>query len=160
MAFGFPSSFSSGLNLNNLTKNQFLITAIEISKKLNWKLIEITDNELVLETINALNTWNEEIYISIEKDVAYLTSSSKGNQIYDRGRNKKNIDAFVESFYDAKIEKANVDDNESSFQEYISNEKATAQSEEKRITAFYSFFSLFIPTKDYFITPIIIYINV
>jgi rhomboid protease GluP len=163
MAFGFPSSFSHGLPLNNFTKNQFIITAIEISKKLNWQLIEIIDNELIFETINSLNTWNENIYISVEKEAAYLTSSSNGSQIYDKGRNKKNIDAFLESFYDEKREKPSEDDNGSFIHEYISNEKIKAQSyvsEEKRITVFYSFFSLFIPTKDYFITPIIIYINV
>lgn len=164
MSFGFPSSFSHGLPLNNLTKNQFISTTIEISKKFNWQLIEITDNELLFETTNSLNTWNENIHILIEKNVAYLTSSSNGNQIYDRGRNKKNLEAFLEVFYEPKNQTRNIDYIEtSSSEEYIvslKNNLINKNTEVKKITTFYSFFSIFIPTRDYFVTPILININI
>lgn len=164
MSFGFPSSFSHGLPLNNLTKNQFISTVIEISKKLNWELIEITDNELLLETINILNTWNETIHVLIEKDAAYLTSSSNGNQIYDRGRNKKNLEAFLEVFYETEDQTQNTEFIENSFSEKniisTKNNLIDKNPEVKKITSFYSFFSIFIPTTDYFVTPILININI
>jgi rhomboid protease GluP len=163
MAFGFPSSFLHGLPLNNLTKNHFITTAIKISEKLNWQLIKISENELVLETINSLNTWNENIHITIEPEAAYLTSSSNGNQIYDRGRNKKNIEAFLELFYEIKDKIKNSECIENSFSEHINNLKNNTlhkKEEPKKKTRFYSFFSLFIPTKDYFITPILINLNI
>lgn len=163
MAFGFPSSFSHGLPLNNLTKDQFIITVIKISEKLNWQLIKINENELILETTNSLNTWNENIHITIESEAAYITSSSNGNQIYDRGRNKKNIEALLELFYETKNQIEDSEFIESSFSEHINtlkNNILNKKEEPKKRTRFYSFFSLFIPTTDYYITPILINLNV
>lgn len=163
MAFGFPSSFSYGLPLHNLTKNQFTFTAIEISEKLNWQLLEINDDELIFETTNTLNTWNEKIYFTIEKEAVYLTSLSNGNQIYDRGRNKKNIDLFLESFYDSKNKIENLEFIENSISEYITSKKQNILDRNIDITKrtrFYSFFALFTPTTDYYITPILININI
>ena len=163
MAFGFPSSYSQQQSLNKISKLHYFFIAIETAKKLDWKIIEINETELIAESQNNSNTWNEYILIDLKDEDAFIKSWSKGNQIYDRGRNKKNVDSFLDSFYDVKKEKDSADENDSYFQEYINNEKITAESytsEEKRITSFYSFFSLFTPTKDYFITPILININV
>lgn len=163
MAFGFPSSFLHGLPLNNLSKNQFIIQVVEISKKLNWQLIEINENELAFETVNSLNTWNEKIYIKIETEAAYFTSSSNGNQIYDKGRNKKNIEAFLELFYEVNNQTENLEFTENFLSEYkntLKNNILDRNTESIKRTRFYSFFSIFIPTDDYFITPILIDINI
>lgn len=163
MAFGIPSSYSQHQSLNRITKLNYIFIAIETIKKLDWKLIEINETELIAESQNKSNTWNEYILIDLKEEDAFIKSWSNGNQIYDRGRNKKNVNSFLDSFYDVKKEKESVAENEIDFQKYINNQKTTAESyisEEKRITAFYSFFSLFTPTKDYCITPILININV
>lgn len=163
MAFGFPSSYSQQQSLNKISKLHYSFIAIETIKKLHWKIIEINETELIAESQNNPNTWSEYILIDLNEEDALIKSWSNGNQIYDRGRNKKNVNSFLDSFYDVKKEKAIADENESYFQEYLSKEKITAQLytlEEKKITAFYSFFSIFIPTKEYFITPILININV
>jgi rhomboid protease GluP len=163
MAFGFPSSYSQQQSLNKISKLHYFFIAIETVKKLDWKIIEINETELIAESQNKSNTWNEYILIDLKDEDAFIKSWSNGNQIYDRGRNKKNVDSFLDSFYDVKKEKDSIAESENYFQEYINNEKITAESyvsEEKRIVAFYSFFSLFIPAKDYFITPILININI
>ncbi|PVX44884.1 rhomboid protease GluP [Flavobacterium sp. 103] len=163
MAFGFPSSFLHGLPLNNLSKNKFIFKAIEISKKLNWQLIEINKKEITFETVNSQNTWNEKIHITIETEAAYFISSSNGNQIYDKGRNKKNIEAFLELFYEADSQNENLEFSENLLSEYITtlkNNILNQNTEAIKTTRFYSFFSIFIPTKNYFITPILINLNI
>jgi rhomboid protease GluP len=162
MAFGFPSSYSQYLALNRFSKSQFIFIAIEVVKQLNWKIIEINETEILVESQNTNNTWNEYIIINVENENALIKSWSRGKQIYDRGRNKKNFDSFLELFYAFIKEKEVLDENESLFKEYISNEKTAIQSnsEEEKITTFYSFFSIFIPTNDYYITPILININI
>jgi rhomboid protease GluP len=163
MAFGFPSSYSQYQSLNKITKLHYIFIAIETIKKLDWKLIEINDTELIAESQNNSNTWNERILIDLKDEDAFIISTSNGNQIYDRKRNKRNVESFLDLFYDVKKEKAIADENESYFQECITAEKTAVKSytsEEKKITAFYSFFSIFIPVKDYFITPILININI
>lgn len=163
MAFGFPSSYSEYQSLNKISKLHYFFIAIETIKKLDWRLIEINETELIAESQNKSNTWNERILIDLKDEDAFIISWSNGNQIYDRSRNKKNVESFLDLFYDVKKEKAIADENESYFQECITAEKTAVQSytsEEKKITAFYSFFSIFIPAKDYFITPILININI
>lgn len=163
MAFGFPSSYSQYQSLNKITKLHYIFIAIETIKKLDWKLIEINETELIAESQNKSETWNERILIDLKDEDAYIISWSNGNQIYDRNRNKKNVASFLDLFYDVKKEKTIEDENESYFQECITAEKTAVPSypsEEKKITAFYSFFSIFIPTKDYFISPILININI
>jgi rhomboid protease GluP len=163
MAFGFPSSYSQYQSLNKITKLHYFFIAIETIKKLDWRLIEINETELIAESQNNSKTWDEQILIDLKDEDAFIISCSNGNQIYDRSRNKKNVESFLDLFYDVKKEKAIADENESYFKECITAEKTAVQSytsEEKKITAFYSFFSIFIPTKDYFITPILININI
>ncbi|REH01998.1 rhomboid family intramembrane serine protease [Flavobacterium aquicola] len=163
MAFGFPSSYSQYQSLNKITKLHYFFIAVETIKKLNWKLIEINETELIAESQNNSNTWNEQIHIDLKSEDALITSISNGNQIYDHGRNKKNVDFFLDLFYDVKKEKSVADESENYFQECITSEKKAVQLntlEEKKIISFYSFFSIFIPAKDYIITPILININI
>lgn len=163
MAFGFPASFSQLTPLNNLPKTTFILNAIAICKRLNWAIITVDENELIAISKNKKNTWNETISISFDEDAAIITSSSNGNQIYDCGRNKKNTDAFLEFYFEELKNVSNLDLNQDSFlqqikikQENLSDEKETKPD----IHFFYSFFSIFIPTKSYFITPILIYLNI
>lgn len=165
MAFGLPSSYSQYQALNRLSKSHFIFITIEIVKKLNWKLIEINETEIIAESQNKSKTWNEYILIDLKKENVLIKSWSQGNQIYDRGRNQKNVDSFFDLFYILIKEKEVSEDNENFFHEYINHEKAVIQSnnnenKEEKITSFYSFFSMFTLTKDYFITPILININI
>lgn len=163
MAFGFPSSYSEHQSLNKISKFHYFFIAIETIKKLDWKIIEIKESEIIATAQSSPNTWNEYIIIDLQNEDAFIKSWSNGNQFYDRGRNKKNVSSFLDLFYDVKKEKVVDNENDSYFQEYIINEKIQIQShdiEEKEITAFYSFFSLFIPVRNYFITPLIINFNI
>lgn len=162
MAFGFPASFSQLTPLNNLPPSAFILTAINICKKLNWDLISIDENEIIAVSTNNKNTWNETISIAFEEeDTAVITSSSNGNQFYDSGRNKKNTDSFLELYFEELKDISNL--NQEAFNDRIKTEQenlAKTKETKQDITSFYSFFSIFIPTKDYFITPILIYLNI
>jgi rhomboid protease GluP len=164
MAFGFPASYSELIPLNHLSQLQFIEIASIISKKTNWKLLSINKDNLTAITQNQKNTWDETILISFEEDVARIESSSNGNQFYDRGRNKKNVDAFLEFLYDVLNDTTNLFLDENSILENINTEQeklsTKGQGEPKKVIQFYSFFSVFIPTKDYFITPILLYLNI
>ncbi|WP_348800313.1 rhomboid family intramembrane serine protease [Flavobacterium adhaerens] len=163
MAFGLPSSYSQYQALNKQSKLEFAFITIETFRKLNWNIIRINETELIAETQNNSNTWTEYILIDLSNEDVFIKSWSDGNQIYDSGKNKKNVEAFLDLFYEVKKEKAILDLNESIITESIAYEKTILQpyiEEEKHISTFYSFFSPFIPVKDYFITPILININI
>lgn len=163
MSFGNPASASHYIPLNNLSRLQLVSISVEAIKKLNWNLTQLDENGLKAQTINDSPTWNETITITLEDHDPLITSFSNGNQVYDRGRNQKNIDSFINLFYEIKKEESILALDEETLKEAIHSEKTISVSvltETRKITQFYSFFSLFIPTKDYFITPILININI
>ncbi|AYN03132.1 rhomboid family intramembrane serine protease [Flavobacterium sp. 140616W15] len=164
MAFGLPASYHQYTPLiTNLSRSQFIAIAIKISKKLNWILVEVSENQLIARTTNTKNTWDENIFVGFKDDAIYINSSSNGNQPYDRGKNKRNVEAFLDLFYEIIIEKSNQDLEEISPEEYIKIEQTNISQEEVHhasITHFYSILSIFIPVKNYFITPILINLNI
>lgn len=164
MAFGFPANFSELIPLNNLPQSAFILVTISICKKLDWNLISVNENGVLAFSKSKKNTWNETIAIAFdEENIAIVASSSNGNQFYDRGRNKKNTDNFLNLYFEELKEISNLNLSQDAFQEQIKIEQKnllTLEKTEQNITSFYSVFSIFIPTKGYLITPIIIYLNI
>lgn len=164
MSFGFPANFSELIPLNNLSQSAFILVTINICKKLDWNLISANENEVLAISKNKKNTWNETIAIAFdEENTAIVTSSSNGNQFYDRGRNKKNTDNFLNLYFEELKEISNLNLSQDAFQEQIKLEQknlSILKETERNITSFYSIFSIFILTKGYFITPILIYLNI
>ncbi|MEN2402751.1 rhomboid family intramembrane serine protease [Flavobacterium sp. MC2016-06] len=168
MAFGFPAFHAQLIPLNHLSKSQFIQIAIYISKKINWAILSFDEEELTAVSTNNKNTWNETISISFEdENTVLLKSVSSGNQIYDRGRNKKHTEAFSNLLHDALQDlsplnlKENIAIDELKKEERIlSLENKTGSDTTTEISSFYSFFSIFIPVKDYFVTPILINLNI
>lgn len=104
MAFGFPASHIQYIPYNHLTRQEFLYYSIKACQELNWNVTEINDSEIIAETVPEQETWNEKIVINFENEDGYIYSASKGNQIYDQGRNLKNTDLFFEVFNNIKKE--------------------------------------------------------
>lgn len=163
MAFGFPSSSSQYLPSNNLSSIEFLYLALETLKKLEWTILSIDKNEIIAETIGKNKSWNETIIIEIKNNDQLIYSYSNGNQIYDRGRNLKNISIFIDEFSEINRGFSSSVFAPAYFDDYLINKKSkttTINIKDRNISRFYTFFSAFIPTEDYFITPIIILINI
>ncbi|WPO77262.1 rhomboid family intramembrane serine protease [Flavobacterium sp. KACC 22761] len=163
MAFGFPAKYSELIPLNNLSHTTFILHAISICKKLNWNIVSVDENHLKAFSQNNKNTWNEIILIDFDENTAKITSSSNGNQIYDRSRNKKNAVSFLDLYFEELNSVSNSETDEVKVQEQIKiareNTVSKENSSHKNISRFYSVFSIFIPTKDYLFTPILIYLN-
>lgn len=164
MAIGISPQHTEELLFNNLTKEQFLIVAIETAKQLGWNIATVDNTGFIAYTTLSIRSTGEEITIAIENNTATLKSKCIGGQIIDWGKNKKNIRNFLEIFneqlntltieqIEEKLEILKTEtiykNEESLFQQtYLTKEKSN------------SFFSIFIPTKGYFVTPIIINLNI
>lgn len=160
MAFGIPASSSQVFALNNISKKTFIFSTIEISKNLKWNCISL-ESDLVFETINDKETWNETIVFSFIDNNILIKSSSKGNQIFDAGKNKKNIDSFLEEYYNSVGKNSNIDDlSYDKLTSSVTSENIHKNINDTTITSFYTYLSLFVPTSNYFITPLIILVNI
>lgn len=164
MAVGFTPKHIEELLLNDLTHQQFLVLINETAIKIGWKVAHLSNNGLIGYTDNGMFSWNAEIKIKIENGIANIQSASTGNEMMDWGRNKKNVINFIVRFKELKSN-LTIDELDTKYQELnahlISQEEdilklppATTTEEIK------DFFSIFKPTTGFFITPILLDLNI
>lgn len=164
MAFGFSPKHIQTLPLDGLTHQQFLVLAIEAAKKLDWNIGFESETGFIAYTKFSMSSWSEEIKVTIEGDGATLKSECTGNQMVDWGKNKRNIESLVEEFETLKMS-ATPEDMARQYEEL----KPTLVAKEEDLLnqpppatkgKFTNVFSIFWPAKGYFITPIIIDLNI
>ncbi|POY36299.1 rhomboid family intramembrane serine protease [Solitalea longa] len=164
MAVGFSPKHSEDFSLNDLTQQQFLVLATETIKQLNWNVSYLSDNGLIAYTDNGTFSWNAEIKIKIENGIANIQSASIGNEMMDLGRNKKNVTNVIANFEELKST-LTIEQLEEKYQE-LKDQLVSAKDDiltlppattTEQIT---SFFSIFKPVKGFFITPILIDLNI
>jgi rhomboid protease GluP len=164
MAFGFSSKYIQDIALDNLTSEQFLVLTIEAAKKLDWNVGYTSENGFIAFTKFSMSSWSEEVKVEIDGNTAKLKSECTGSQMVDWGKNKENIKNLISKFNELKNSftpeelaekyeelKPNLTSKE---QDVLSQQPPTTK---EKIT---SVFAIFKPTQGYFITPIIIDLNI
>jgi len=164
MAFGFSPKYTQELPLESLTPEQFLALSIEAATQLGWDVGYKSGKGFIAYTSFSMTTGSEEVKVKIEVGQAVLKSESTGTQMVDWGKNKRNIESLINEIEELKTSLTpeeltqryedlkpalilNDDDN-------LTEQPATTK---EKIT---SFFAIFVPVKGYFITPIIIDLNI
>lgn len=154
--------------LNNLLPQKEVVIKIDVSKKeeilkniqsifndLNWTISKIDENTIQGTTSITLSSWGETIDVSFDEDQLKITSKCVGNQILDWNKNKENITLFLKKFDEYNFGKAIVREEEKNIKEQLLIHEPVVK--EKKLL---SFLSIFIPTKDYFFTPLIAILNI
>ncbi len=164
MAIGFTPKHIEEVALNELSPKQFLIIAIETVRRLKWDIGYLSNNGLIAYTNNGSFSWNAEITIKFDKNFANLKSSSTGNDMIDWGKNEKNINNFLATFEQAKpsFSIADIDLQYEALKNELVTDKedilllppATTSQQVKDL------FSIFVPSKELFVTPILMDINI
>ncbi|MCE3278330.1 MAG: gluP [Bacteroidetes bacterium] len=164
MAFSFSPKYTQDIPLENLTSEQFLVLAIEAAKKLDWNIGYTSETGFLAYTPFSLSSYSEEVKIKIEEGNAHLKSECTGSQLVDWGKNKSNIESLVSTIAELKNTTTpeelsrKFDDIKptliSKEEDLLNQPPATTK---ENVT---SFFAIFKPTKGYFITPILINLNI
>lgn len=164
MAFGLSPKYIQDLALDNLTTEQFLVLTIEAAKKLDWNVGYTSESGFIAFTKFSMSSWSEEVKIKIDGNIAKLKSECTGSQMLDWGKNKENIEKLIAKFNELKNSFTSEELAEkyeelkpsltSKEQDVLSQPPPTTK---EKIT---SVFAIFKPTQGYFITPIIIDLNI
>ncbi len=164
MAFGFSPKHVQDFQLDNLDKEHFLVLAIEAALKLDWEVSFVSETGFIAYTKFSWSSWSEEITIKLDSSVANLKSECTGSQLMDWGKNKKNVEALLSKLEVVKS-LITLEEIESKLlelrKEYISKDddvlSKPPSTAKDRIT---DFFSILKPTEGYFISPILINLNI
>lgn len=163
MAVGFTPKHVEDFPLNDLTQQQFLALANETAAKLSWKVGYISDDGLIAYTDNGMLSWNAEIKIKIEDGISNIQSTSTGNEMMDWGK-IKNIAKFISCFEELKptLTKEQLDSKYQELKEQLVSQEEDILKLPPATTAeqIKNFFSIFKPTQGFFITPILIDLNI
>jgi rhomboid protease GluP len=164
MAVGFTPKHIEDFPLNDLTPQQFLVLAVEAATKINWKVGYLSDNGLIAYTDNGMFSWNAEIKIKMENGIASIQSASTGNEIIDWGKNKKNVINFITNLEELKrsipVEELVIKYQKLSEQLVSEEEDILKLPPATTTEQINGFFSIFKPVKGFFITPILLDLNI
>jgi len=153
--------FKQTVSLENIPASGYLSLASKAMKEIGWNIVSITATEIVADSPVSFgkNTWGETISIYALNNTAELTSKSKGTILFDWGRNRKNIhlvkDRIAELLEHMSPDERLAVETTATVEWQQDEQPATAG----RPVVHKNFFHIFIPRGDFFITPIIIELN-
>lgn len=164
MAEGYKTQHFEEYTLSDMTKEQFLVIAYETATNMKWVVRYKSSNGLIAYTDNGILSGKYEIRIKIENETAKIQSTSLETELMDLGNNEKIINKFISRFeeigptftdeeLDAKYRELNKQ-FESQEVDIVFLKPATKLEKLK------GFFSIFKPTQNFFITPILIDLNI
>lgn len=152
-------------SLRDFSPHQFMIIAQEAANALGWDTGSSSEEALVFYTPSLLISWREEIKIHFDNGFVIIASECTANAMFDWGRNKRNVDDFMSAVnklvapFPSELLRERSDEPKP---EVTSAEAARVAGEprsdaKQKITGF---LSLLKPQPGYFVTPILIYLNV
>ncbi|MBC7827777.1 MAG: rhomboid family intramembrane serine protease [Chitinophagaceae bacterium] len=151
--------------LENNSVDEFLIFAYKACNDLGLTVNFVSESGLTAESKMSWtkNTWGETIELSIFNGFVRIKSKSKGNTLFDFGRNKKTITRLLEEIEQVRTSirpeeyselQQSINENKLTGDADLLNPESEAAREQKK------WWSVFVPTKDFFFTPLLIDINI
>jgi rhomboid protease GluP len=164
MAFGIPPKVTEEYTLDELSKQHFLVLAIEAAKSLKWNVSYISMNGFLAYTKMSAMSFCEEVTVNIKDDSFFIKSQCTGNQLMDWGKNQKNISKLIEKIGILKTsytaEEVSIKFEELSQQFSTEDDDFLAASPLMGTDKIKTILSIFIPIKGYYVTPILILLNI
>lgn len=160
VCLGFSPKLEEFIPLGNLTADQYLNIAQQAMTNLGWVLSYVSENTIIAYTPISLQSYSEEITLTVENNASLFKSECVGIQLLlnDYGKNERNLTHFIHEFGYAKVQ---VDEGEGQHRQKIIAEpdyfnKTPLAAKAKIKNVFY----LLLPQKDYVVTPILIFLNI
>lgn len=158
---GFPPRYGTTYSLEKRTPAEQLVIAWMAVETMGWEISEVTPDSITAFTNFSLRSWNEQVSIRITTEGIELFSVSTGVQVLDFFRNRQNIRRLLKemAFIDARTAAEQLAE-----QYEIRKERFHVQGSQAHLThnrrVVHGFMNVFRPVKGYFITPILITLQV
>jgi rhomboid protease GluP len=94
MAFSIPAKYKEEISTDGKSKTELIKIALETANALDWATKNITDRGFTALVGFSMASFSEIIKIEASDNSLRITSSCVGIQMFDWGKNKKNVNAF------------------------------------------------------------------
>jgi rhomboid protease GluP len=167
MAFGLPPKYEQQSELNGLNAQYYLTVALQAVNNLNWRVSYQGADGLIAYTKFSIHSYSDEFKVMISEDTVTISSRCTGTQMLDLGKNKRNVENFLAEFdkifaslTDEELQ-AKADEFQAELAAKAASDSANAAvSQINPVKQKGGFLSVFIPAKGYFVTPIIVWLNI
>lgn len=162
MAWGLTPKYSEDYTITDINPQQFIAQLVISAEALGWEVNYISDKGIIAYTNKGMLSANGLITVVVEDRTANIRSEATGSEVYDMGRNKKNVRSLTEAISNNTNTSEELNERYKVLKEDFPSDEddVLAQPPESTQDKLKSALSLFIPTKGYFITPILIDINI
>lgn len=155
---------ATNLPTGGLTDKQILVIAFETVKELGWRMRFTSDAGVIAYTENGEYSWNGEITVKLEQESASVQCITISNQTVDYGQCTDAITQYQASF--EKMKSVLTDDEiQQKYKVYKKDfvppyEDTLKPDNRPKFHFFDSYRSYFVPAEGYFVTPILMGINI
>lgn len=149
------------IDLHELQTKDALAICYGAVLDLGWEVLSLSDIGIQAKTTMSGSSWSEHINISVEDGLLKMCSSNTQGQLINYGQNKRNTNAFLDNF--KSLTKAadtmGMEELRAAYEQALQNNEL---SQEIAIpeTSRSSVLDFFKPVDGYFVTPILILLNV
>jgi rhomboid protease GluP len=164
MAVGFIPKHTEEFPFNDLTTEEALALIVKAAEKTGWQVNYVSRSGIMAYSNNGIMKWNAEITITLEDGSIRVKSASAGNDMVDWGKNKKTVEAFITTFQELK---ASYSKEELRMEYLLMEDQLTPDAEDElrlppatKAQQFQNFLGMFKPVKGYFVTPILMDLNI
>lgn len=161
MAIGFTPKYKEEFALSGFTPQQYIALALSAAKSLNWEILEPSNIGFTALTRGGLFSDKGLIKFKIVENLVSIESSSLGNAMVDFGKNKKNVGRLLEAIKELEpnftIEE--LDQQYTSLARVPDELDVLQQTPPTAKENFKDFIGLFVPREGYFVTPLIVDLN-
>lgn len=158
---GFPPRYRTTWSFENRSPAEQLTIFWLAVEKMGWQVSEVTPGSITAFTNFSLRSWNEQVSISFATEEVSLFSVSTGVQVVDFGRNRQNIKRLLKTVAAIAAE-TSPETLHAAYEERQPRIRpegdAIHLTRSRPVVA--GFMQVFMPVKGYFITPILIVLNV
>ena len=162
---GFPPGRSTPFAYDQVSRSQFFTYTCMALESLNWDISFANEQYIIAFTHFSWKSWNEQITVQMFDDHAIIRSQCTGAQVIDFGKNKQNLQELT-SLIQSIAASTNPDHYAwqhgqyiKQFEEINKEHTGTLHLTRKR-KVIKNFLSVFLPVKGYYVTPILIALNV
>lgn len=164
MSVGLTPKHIFEFKLNELTSEHFLVLVHETALALNWKVSFISNEGILAYTDNGVFSWNAEVKVKIQGDMAKIQSASIGSEIFDLGKNKRNVEGFVNALASIQM-KLSTEEIGSKLEllkpQFLTDDKGVLNVDPASSKdSIKNFFSVFVPNEEFSITPLLLDANI
>lgn len=162
IVIGFMNA--TNLPTNGLTEKQILVTVFESVKELGWRNRFISDAGVIAYTENGEYSWNGEVTVKLVEGAISVQCVTISNLTVDYGKCEQAVSQYLTTF--EKMKSALTDDEiQQKYRLYKKDfvppyEDMLKPDTRPKFHIFDSYRSYFLPGEGYFVTPILIGVNV